>query len=71
MDMTSRTQPRSGPPGTPERRERDPASLPSEIAPESLPWLFFACGSQDLFVWDVQIVQFMDLMAPRWPRDRR
>ena len=71
MDMTSRTQPRFGPPGTPERRERDPASLASEIAPESLPWLFLACGSQDLFVWDVQIVQFMDLMAPRWPRDRR
>ena len=102
MDMTSRTQQRFGPPGTPERRERDPASLASEIAPESLPWLFLACGSQDLFVrdnrafvqrlserklpyeyreispfghswdvWDVQIVQFMDLMAPRWPRDRR
>jgi Predicted esterase len=52
MDMTSRTQQRFGAPGTPERRERDPGTLASEIAPESLPLLFLACGSQDLFVRD-------------------
>ena len=52
MDMTSRTQQRFGAPGTAERRERDPSTLASEIAPESLPLLFLACGSQDLFVRD-------------------
>ena len=52
MDMTSRTQQRFGAPGTPERLERDPSTLVSEIAPESLPLLFLACGSQDLFVRD-------------------
>ena len=100
MDMTSRTQQRFGAPGTPERRERDPGTLASEIAPESLPWLFLACGSQDLFVrdnrafvqrlaerklpyeyreispfghswdvWDVQIVEFIELMTARWSRN--
>jgi putative tributyrin esterase len=52
MDMTSRTQQRFGAPGTAERQERDPSTLASEIAPESLPLLFLACGSQDLFVRD-------------------
>jgi S-formylglutathione hydrolase FrmB len=52
MDMTSRTQQRFGAPGTAERRDRDPATLASEIPPESLPLLFLACGSQDLFVKD-------------------
>jgi putative tributyrin esterase len=52
MDMTSRTQQRFGAPGTPERRERDPGTLAAEIAPESVPLLFLACGSQDLFVRD-------------------
>jgi S-formylglutathione hydrolase FrmB len=52
MDMTSRTQQRFGAPGTAGRRERDPSTLASEIAPESLPLLFLACGSQDLFVRD-------------------
>ena len=52
MDMTSRTQQRFGAPGTPERRERDPGSLAADIAPELLPWLFLAYGSQDLFVRD-------------------
>jgi S-formylglutathione hydrolase FrmB len=52
MDMTSRTQQRFGAPGTPERRERDPGTLAGEIAAESLPLLFLACGSQDLFVRD-------------------
>ena len=101
MDMTSRTQQRFGAPGTPERRERDPGTLASEIALESLPLLFLACGSQDLFVrdnrafvqrlgerklpyeyhelspfghswdlWDVQMVEFIDLMSARWMRIR-
>jgi putative tributyrin esterase len=52
MDMTSRTQQRFGAPGTPERLERDPATLASTIAPESLPRLFLACGAQDIFVRD-------------------
>jgi putative tributyrin esterase len=52
MDMTSRTQQRFGAPGTPDRLERDPGTLASEIAPDSLPLLFLACGSQDLFVRD-------------------
>jgi S-formylglutathione hydrolase FrmB len=52
MDMTSRTQQRFGAPGTPERRERDPGTLAAEISTESLPYLYLACGSQDLFVRD-------------------
>jgi S-formylglutathione hydrolase FrmB len=50
--MSSRTQQRFGAPGTAERRERDPGTLVSEIAADSLPLLFLACGSQDLFVRD-------------------
>jgi putative tributyrin esterase len=63
MDMTSRTQQRFGAPGTPERRERDPGTLASEIAPESLPLLFLACGSQDLFVRDNRA--FVERLAER------
>lgn len=101
MDMTSRTQQRFGAPGTPERRERDPATLATEIAPASLPLLFLACGSQDLFVrdnrafvqrlaerklpyeyreispfghswevWDVQIVEFIEILLERWSHPR-
>jgi putative tributyrin esterase len=101
MDMTSRTQQRFGAPGTAERRARDPGTLASEIAPESLPLLFLACGSQDLFVrdnrafvqrlaerklpyeyreispfghswdvWDVQIVQFIEMLSARWSSHR-
>jgi S-formylglutathione hydrolase FrmB len=75
--------------------------LAAEIAPESLPLLFLACGSQDLFVrdnrafvqrlaerklpyedreispfghswevWDGQLVNFIDLMLPRWQKAR-
>jgi putative tributyrin esterase len=50
--MTSRTQQRFGAPGTSERRERDPGTLVGAIAPEALPLLFLACGSQDPFVRD-------------------
>jgi S-formylglutathione hydrolase FrmB len=52
MDMTSRTQQRFGAPGTPERLERDPASLAMTTPAESMPSLFLACGSQDIFVRD-------------------
>jgi S-formylglutathione hydrolase FrmB len=52
MDMTSRTQQRFGAPGTPERLARDPATLATTIAAESIPLLYLACGSQDLFVRD-------------------
>lgn len=63
MDMTSRTQQRFGAPGTPERRERDPGSLAVDIASASLPWLFLACGSQDLFVRDNRV--FVQRLADR------
>jgi S-formylglutathione hydrolase FrmB len=52
MDMTSRTQQRFGAPGTPERLERDPASLAMTAPAESMPLLYLACGSQDIFVRD-------------------
>jgi enterochelin esterase-like enzyme len=52
MDMKSRTQQRFGAPGTAERRSRDPGALAAEIPESSLPRLFLACGSQDLFVRD-------------------
>ena len=52
MDMTSRTQQRFGAPETPERRERDPATLVSTIPVESVPMLYLACGNQDIFVAD-------------------
>jgi S-formylglutathione hydrolase FrmB len=52
MDMKSRTQQRFGAPGTAERRERDPGTLVTEIPLESVPWLYLACGNQDLFVAD-------------------
>lgn len=52
MDMTSRTQQRFGAPDTPERRERDPATLASTIPVESVPMLYLACGNQDIFVTD-------------------
>lgn len=52
MDMTSRTQQRFGPPLTPERFERDPATLASTIPVESVPFLYLACGNQDTFVAD-------------------
>jgi putative tributyrin esterase len=52
MDMTSRTQQRFGAPETPERRERDPGTLASTISVESVPLLYLACGSQDIFVAD-------------------
>jgi S-formylglutathione hydrolase FrmB len=52
MDMKSRTQQRFGAPGTQERRERDPGTLAAQIPDASLPHLFLACGSQDLFVRD-------------------
>jgi S-formylglutathione hydrolase FrmB len=48
MDMTSRTQQRFGAPGTPERLERDPASLVATISLDSVPSLYLACGNQDL-----------------------
>jgi S-formylglutathione hydrolase FrmB len=52
MDMTSRTQQRFGAPDTPERRERDPASLVAAISLEAVPMLYLACGSEDMFVAD-------------------
>jgi len=52
MDMKSPTQQRFGAPGTAERHSRDPGVLVMEIAEASLPRLFLACGSQDLFVRD-------------------
>lgn len=52
MDMASRTQQRFGAPETPERRDRDPATVATTIPVESVPWLFLACGNQDLFVTD-------------------
>ena len=52
MDMKSRTQQRFGAPETAERRERDPGTLVADIPLESVPWLYLACGNQDLFVAD-------------------
>jgi S-formylglutathione hydrolase FrmB len=52
MDMTSRTQQRFGAPDTPERQERDPASLVATLALDSVPMLYLVCGNQDLFVAD-------------------
>ncbi len=52
MDMTSRTQQRFGAPETPERRERDPATLATTIPVESVPLLYLACGNQDIFAGD-------------------
>ena len=52
MDMKSRTQQRFGAPGTPERLERDPGTLATTIALESVPLLYLASGNQDLFVAD-------------------
>jgi putative tributyrin esterase len=52
MDMTSRTQQRFGVPDTPDRRERDPATIATTIPVESVPLLYLACGNQDLFVAD-------------------
>jgi S-formylglutathione hydrolase FrmB len=52
MDMTSRTQQRFGAPETAERRERDPSTVVADIPLESVPWLYLACGNQDLFVAD-------------------
>jgi S-formylglutathione hydrolase FrmB len=52
MDMTSRTQQRFGAPETPERRERDPGTLAATIPAESVPFLYLACGNQDIFVAD-------------------
>jgi S-formylglutathione hydrolase FrmB len=52
IDMTSRTQQRFGAPETAERRERDPSTLVADIPLESVPWLYLACGNQDLFVAD-------------------
>lgn len=52
MDMTSRTQQRFGPPGTPGRRERDPVALLAATANESVPMLFLASGNQDIFTTD-------------------
>jgi S-formylglutathione hydrolase FrmB len=52
MDMTSRTQQRFGTPDTPERRERDPASLVAAISLDAVPMLYLACGNEDLFVGD-------------------
>jgi S-formylglutathione hydrolase FrmB len=52
MDMTSKTQQRFGLPDTPDRRERGPATLATTIPIDSVPILYLACGSQDLFVAD-------------------
>jgi S-formylglutathione hydrolase FrmB len=52
MDMTSRTQQRFGTPDTPERRERDPASLVGTLAVDTAPMLYLASGNQDIFVAD-------------------
>ncbi len=52
MDMTSRTQQRFGAPETPERRERDPATLATTIPVESVPLLYLACGNQDICAGD-------------------
>lgn len=52
MDMKSRTQQRFGAPATPERLERDPATLASTIPVESAPLLYLACGNQDIFAAD-------------------
>jgi S-formylglutathione hydrolase FrmB len=52
MDMTSRTQQRFGAPQTPERLERDPATLATTIPVESVPLLYLASGNQDIFVGD-------------------
>jgi S-formylglutathione hydrolase FrmB len=52
MDMKSRTQQRFGAPETAERRDRDPGTVVADIPLESVPWLYIACGNQDLFVAD-------------------
>ena len=52
MDMSSREQQTFGKPGSPERLERDPASLLATIPLASVPELYLASGNQDIFVID-------------------
>jgi len=52
MDMKAREQQAFGTPGSPERLERDPATLLASIPIESVPVLFLASGNQDIFVTD-------------------
>jgi S-formylglutathione hydrolase FrmB len=63
MDMTSRTQQRFGAPGTPERLERDPATLLAAIPIESVPLLYLTSGNQDLFVTDSR--RFVERLTER------
>jgi S-formylglutathione hydrolase FrmB len=63
MDMTSKTQQRFGSPMSPERLDRDPGTIVMNIPVESVPKLYLACGSQDLFVRDSRA--FVQRLAER------
>ncbi|MGH9163733.1 MAG: alpha/beta hydrolase [Vicinamibacteraceae bacterium] len=52
VDMGASTQQIFGPPGSRERRERDPASLVTDIPLDAVPHLYVACGAEDMFLSD-------------------
>jgi S-formylglutathione hydrolase FrmB len=63
MDMSSKEQKGFGVPGSTERLERDPGTLATTIPPESVPRLYIACGSQDIFITDSR--RFVERLAQR------
>ena len=63
MDMKAREQQGFGTPGSPERLERDPGTLVTTIPVESVPRLFLACGTQDIFVSDSR--RFVERLSQR------
>jgi putative tributyrin esterase len=63
MDMTSKTQQRFGSPMSPERLDRDPGTIVTNIPLDSVPKLYLACGSLDLFVQDNR--SFVQRLAER------
>ena len=63
MDMKASEQQALGAPGTPERLERDPGALVDAIPPESVPRLYLASGSDDIFVTDSR--RFVERLTKR------
>ena len=56
-------QPLFGPPGSPERSQRDPFVLLEKVPPADMPAIYIACGAQDYLI--TQNRAFVQLLADR------
>ncbi len=62
-ENTAGTQMIFGRPGTPERRERDPLALVTDVTADSAPYFYISCGAEDALLSVNR--QFVRLLADR------